>query len=101
METNIVKNGDKQTILKVAGELRTSVAKDFEQNLLGALAKYPNLIVDMAEVPYISSAGLRALLAAQQYVDSQAGRQFVLIHVGEEVMSVFKTTGFVNVLTIK
>ena len=83
------------------GEIRTTNAHEFENDILTALEKNPFLTLDMMNVHYVSSAGLRALLAAQQYVDSQEMADLVLINVNDEVLSVLKTTGFVNVLTIK
>lgn len=83
------------------GEIRTTNAYEFEQDLLSALEQHTVLTLDMEKVAYISSAGLRALLAAQQFVDNQDNAEFMLININEEVMDVLKTTGLVNVLTIK
>lgn len=53
----------------------------------------PNLVVDCNRLEYISSAGLRVLLAALKTAKAQGG--FVrLLHVNESVMEVFEITGF-------
>ena len=57
------------------------------------------LTLDFAELEYISSAGLRVLLAAQKVMNKQGG--MVIRHVNETIMEVFEITGFSEVLTIE
>ena len=54
---------------------------------------------DFSEVEYISSAGLRVLLAAQKVMNRQGSMK--LIGVNSEVMEVFEITGFSDILTIE
>ena len=57
------------------------------------------LIFDFSEVEYISSAGLRILLAAQKVMNRQGSMK--LIGVSADVMEVFEITGFSDILTIE
>ena len=56
------------------------------------------LIFDFSGVEYISSAGLRVLLAAQKVMNRQGSMK--LTGVSAEVMEVFEITGFSDILTI-
>ena len=57
------------------------------------------LILDLAGLEYISSAGLRVLLAAQRRMNKQGSMK--LVNVNELVMEVFEVTGFSTILTIE
>ncbi len=83
------------------GDLKTTEAKGFEMMMLKELNLGHDIIVDFSEVEYICSSGLRALLAAQQTVDSSDGLKLVIKNVCDEVMNVMQTTGFDNLLTIE
>ncbi len=83
------------------GDIKTSDSKGFEERMLAELEASGKLIVDFEKIEYICSSGLRALLAVQQAVDELDDGEFIITNVGEEVMSVIKSTGFHNVLTIK
>ena len=89
-----------KTIMFAKGDLKTSEASSFHKELLGALKEHQTVILDMAGVSYICSAGLRALLAGQQYIDSVGVGDLILRNLTPEVESVIKATGFNNVLTI-
>ena len=56
------------------------------------------LTIDMTELEYISSAGLRVLLSAQKVMNKQG--EMKVTHVGETIMEIFEVTGFSDILTI-
>lgn len=64
-----------------------------------ALDGVGELTLDLEKLDYISSAGLRVLLAAQKQMNRQGGMK--LVHVGEIIMEVFEITGFTDILTIE
>ena len=58
-----------------------------------------NLIFDFANLKYIASAGLRALLIAQKRMNKQGG--MTIRHVDEAVMEVLEMTGFADLMNIE
>ena len=58
------------------------------------------VIVDMKELEYISSAGLRALLAMKKDLVAK-GKSLEVHNLNSICQEVFKVTGFVNILTVK
>ena len=58
-----------------------------------------NLVFDFEKLEYVSSAGLRVILAAQKTMNKQG--EMVIKNVSEVIMEVFEITGFVDILTIE
>lgn len=96
---NIVKNVDGSKLnVALEGRLDTSSAPQLEAEMK-ALDGVTELVIDMAGLEYLSSAGLRVLLAAQKTMNKQGS--MVLHNVNETIMEVFEITGFVDILTIE
>lgn len=96
---NIVKTVDGSKLnVALEGRLDTSSAPQLEAELK-ALDGVTELMIDMAGLEYLSSAGLRVLLAAQKAMNKQGS--MVLHNVNETIMEVFEITGFVDILTIE
>lgn len=76
------------------GRLDTLTAPEFEAAVKELLPEGGTVIIDLAAVDYVSSAGLRALLALHKASSMQ------VLHVAPAVMDVFSMTGFDKVLTI-
>ena len=85
--------------LAVIGRLDTTTAPELEQELKESLEGVNELVLDLAGLEYISSAGLRVLLAAQRRMNKQGSMK--LVNVNELVMEVFEVTGFSTILTIE
>lgn len=96
---NIVKTVDGSKLnVALEGRLDTSSAPQLEAEMK-ALDGVTELVIDMAGLEYLSSAGLRVLLAAQKTMNKQGS--MVLHNVNETIMEVFEITGFVDILTIE
>ena len=93
------KNGGSFT-LKLIGRLDTTTAPQMEQVVNEELDGVTELIIDCGKLDYISSAGLRVLLAAQKAMNAKKG-VMVVRNVNEAVKEVFEITGFNEVLTIE
>lgn len=93
-----VLEGTKLT-LTLIGRLDTTTAPKLEAELKHSISGVQTLIFDFAEVAYISSAGLRVLLAAQKVMNRQG--TMILRNVNEAVSEVFEITGFCDILTIE
>ena len=81
------------------GRLDTVTSPIFEAEIKGSLEDAKNLILDFEKLDYISSAGLRVLLAAQKIIGGEG--QMKLINVNETIMEIFEVTGFTDILTIE
>ena len=89
---------DKLTV-SLIGRLDTTTAPELEQELKNSLDGVKELELNLEELEYISSAGLRVLLAAQKTMNTQGGMK--VTGVNEVVMEVFEVTGFSDILTIE
>ncbi len=98
MTINVNKNGQKMTVA-VVGRLDTTTAPQLESSLKENLGDTTSLILDFAELEYISSAGLRVLLGAQKVMNKQGN--MVVRNVTETVAEVFEITGFADILTVE
>lgn len=85
--------------LALAGRLDTTTAPQLEADLKHSLDGVTALALDFEELEYLSSAGLRVLLAAQKVMNKQGS--MVVRHVNETIMEVFEITGFADILTIE
>ena len=79
------------------GKLDTSTAPDLEKEL--DLTDTEKLIFDLEKLEYISSAGLRVLLAALKKMNEKG--EMSVRHVSPEVKEIFEVTGFDEILTIE
>ena len=98
MTINKQRNGTALT-LAPEGRLDTATAPELEKEVRTGLDGVTELTMDFAGLEYISSAGLRVLLAAQKAMSRQGTMK--VIHVSEMVMEVLEVTGFSDILTIE
>lgn len=95
---DIIKNKTgTELLVKVVGRLDTNTAPDLESSVLPDLKSCKKLILELGELDYISSAGLRVVLTFYKSLSSD-GKTMVVKHVNDEVMEVFDMTGFSSFL---
>ncbi|MCR5830422.1 MAG: STAS domain-containing protein [Lachnospiraceae bacterium] len=87
-------------VLIVEGRLDTTTAPALEAKIKSLEGTAKDLILDLATLEYVSSAGLRVLLGAQKYYNSIKG-SMVLRNVNKDIMEVLELTGFIDILTIE
>ena len=92
-----IENG--KAALSLEGRLDTVTSPALEAELKTALDGVSELTMDFEKLEYISSAGLRVLLAAQKEMNKRGVMK--LTHVGETIMEIFEVTGFSDILTIE
>ena len=85
--------------IAIEGRLDTMTSPQLEEELKTSLEGITDLTFDFDQLEYISSAGLRVLLSAQETMNKQGSMK--IVHVSEPVMDVFDVTGFVDILTIE
>ncbi len=90
-------DGNKLTVF-IEGKLDALTSPQLEEEL-GDLAGVGELVFDLKDLLYTSSAGLRVLLNAQKIMDDQG--DMVIINANEDVMDIFKETGFDKILDIE
>ncbi|HNW86920.1 MAG TPA: STAS domain-containing protein [Candidatus Limiplasma sp.] len=88
----------KTLTVKLDGRLDTITSPDLEQ-ALSDLTGVAHLVLDFTKITYISSAGLRVLLALQKRMGKQG--DMIVRHVDKMVMEVLEMSGFVDILTIE
>ena len=98
MTIDRVQEGDALTV-SLEGRLDTTTAPQLEAELKQSLDGVTALALDMEKLDYLSSAGLRVLLAAQKQMNKQG--TMVIRHVNETIMEVFEVTGFIDILTVE
>ena len=94
-----IKRTKEELIMEITGRLDTTTAPALNKSIQENLGDTKSLVLDLKNLEYISSAGLRVLLAAQKKMQ-QVGKMKV-INVCELVMDVFEMTGFADILTIE
>ena len=81
------------------GRLDTITAPSLETELNTSLPGVTKLILDCAALEYVSSAGLRVILAVQKVMNRQG--KMIVKNVNDTIMEVFEITGFSDLLTIE
>lgn len=98
MTINKTTEGNKLTLV-LEGRLDTTTAPQLEAVVKSDLTGMSEVTLDFEKLEYLSSAGLRVILAAQKIMNKQGS--MVICHVNETIMEVFEVTGFSDILTIK
>lgn len=95
----VIKEGnDVAIVLKVKGRVDSVTSEILKKSIDELPAQMRDLTLDLTEMPYISSAGLRVLLIVHK---SMAGKgTFTITGVSPDVMDVFEITGFKDILNI-
>ena len=93
-----IDEGERLTVI-VDGPLDTINAPVLEDELLQDATVRKELVLDLEKVPYISSAGIRALLLLLKTIEGHG--RMKLINVREEIIEVLDTIGFLDILSIE
>lgn len=88
------------TVVAPQGKLDAATAPDFDAKLRAAVASDASpVVLDLSGLEYVSSAGLRAVLAAAKRSASANGKM-ALSGLRPEVQKVFEVSGFSAMLSI-
>lgn len=91
---------DETLVVAPSGRLDANSAESFQQQLLDHVeAGSRAILLDLAELEYVSSAGLRALLMTARSLQAKGGRLEVCAARGE-VLDVLQMTGFDGFVTV-
>ena len=94
-----IKRNAEETVIELVGRLDTTTAPALDKTISEDIGDTKNLVLDIKGLEYISSAGLRVLLCAQQKMQKRGSMK--VTNVCESVMEVFEMTGFADILVIE
>ncbi len=93
------KKDDSKAVVSLVGRLDTVTAPELEKELDQLYPEISELVLDMDQSDYVSSAGLRVILKAQKTMNQKGS--MVLTNVQDSIMEIFEITGFIDFLTIE
>ncbi|MBQ6098385.1 MAG: STAS domain-containing protein [Methanobrevibacter sp.] len=98
---NIIKNyNEKELTLSVDGRIDTITSKELDNEINEELGNFDSLIIDFTDLEYISSAGLRVLIATQKKLKAD-DIPFIIKNVNDAVNEIFRMSGFDKILKIE
>ena len=99
MEIRDKKEGD-IVILEPIGRIDTNTSSEFENKIVEVMdSGVTRFVVDLKEIDYISSAGLRVFLMAIKKLKSLGG-SFIICSMSDHIKEVFDISGFTPIFTI-
>ncbi len=99
--TVVISDRDEATkLVKVVGKLDTTTSPQFDEDLAPALSSGASVtVLDLADLSYISSAGLRSVFKARKAMESKGG-SLLLVNVQPQVQKVFEIVKAMPVQTV-
>ena len=94
MEINI-KNLEDINLVELIGDVDASTAPGVQQKISPLAQAKSKILLDLSQVDYMSSAGLRVLLSLYRQTTAQDGK-LVLVGLSEDVQDIMFVTGFLN-----
>lgn len=91
-----IKKEDNYTVVALCGDLDGTTSNDVYQNIMPVLDGSANIVFEMKDCSYVSSAGLRVLLMSAKQLKKNSG-QGVFVNLSSEVEEVMQMTGFDNI----
>ncbi len=85
-------------VVGLAGDLDGNTAPNVQAQILPLALPNAKMILDMSQVSYMSSAGLRMLLVMYRTIISKSGK-VVLVGLSEDIRDTMSMTGFLDFFT--
>jgi len=98
MQITNERNANSLTVF-ISGRVDTATAPELERFIEDNTEGVTELILDLKDMDYTSSAGLRVFLKAQKLMNVQGSMR--VKNVQSDVMEIFEITGFSDILTIE
>ena len=98
MNINLEKKNE-LLVVALQGRLDTNTSPALEEIINNIESDIKDLVIDIKGLEYISSAGLRVLLAAQKKMNKVGTMK--VVNVCDAIMEIFEITGFIDILTIE
>ena len=87
--------------VKLTGELDGMSSPEFEEKLEEKQTEINRIVIDASKLEYVSSAGLRVILATQQYMEDNDKETIQMVNVTEEVSEILELCGFDEIIDVK
>jgi anti-sigma B factor antagonist len=94
-----VKTKDGITVVEIHGDIDSKTAPTVQDEILPLSQTTDKLLLDMKEVEYMSSAGLRVLLLLYRQLAAKKGK-IVLVGLSQSILDTMSVTGFLKFFTI-
>ena len=86
---------DSIIVIEASGSIDSKTAPEFERTAMAAVQGQSEVIIDLTNVEFLSSAGLRVLLMIYRQVKAKSGK-VVLVGTSEEIQDIMANTGFLS-----
>lgn len=101
MFKNTIEHTDNGLLIKFSGDLDTLAAKDLADEFDAVLPQCGcDVVIDLSDLKYISSGGLRQLLIVRKAVRSLGGTM-TTIGVSADILQIFRLSGFDEMFGVK
>jgi len=88
------------TIVEPVGDIDGKSAPDFQEKMLGLVQPRAHLVLNLARVPFMSSAGLRSMLLIYREAKAKDAR-IVLAEINKDIRNSMSATGFLSFFTVR
>ena len=96
-----MKTVDGVLYVTLEGRLNSLTSKDFVRQVEPEMQDARGIVLDVANLEYISSAGLRILLRLQQHMEEVGGEDVCVRNANETVSDTLGMTGFGGVINVE
>jgi anti-sigma B factor antagonist len=94
-----IKNFDQVKVVVISGDIDGKTAPQAQETILAEMQPGSSILLDMSDVSFMSSAGLRVLLTTYRQAN-QAQSKVMLVGLREEIKDTMSATGFLNFFDI-
>jgi anti-sigma B factor antagonist len=99
MEIN-TKTVEQITVVEIIGDIDGKTAPQVQEQISPLIQAGCKIVLDVTQVAYMSSAGLRLMLTTHRQVSGNQG-QVILAGVSTEIQEIMSATGFLNFFTVQ
>ena len=82
------------TVVQANGFIDGKTAPDFQSKILEVMQEVNTILIDLAQVGFMSSAGLRAMLVTHQQAQQAAAKVVALAGLSESIRDNMEAPGF-------
>ena len=98
LKLDVVREAQEWTVV-IVGRIDAITTAELEKELLSIPEEVKKVTLDFEKVEYISSAGLRSLVQAENYLRKHDGTMQI-IHAPQVILEIFEVTGFSEFLPV-